>query len=166
VADVDAVDGRYTVSAALMVAAPIDTVRAVIADEARLADWVPHASRLPGPVGDGEIRLGVGATHGPTHFIGRTTVEPDGTVVRTWALHLPRPDATWSRAIRYTTTWVEGGTHLDAEVTTTIPGAGARALRTGGKAEGKGLEAALATLARVIEGRRPRRRSAPEAGPL
>lgn len=165
-ADVEAVEGRYVMRAAIMVAAPIDVVRGWLVDEARLVAWVPHTSWVPGDARDGEVRLGVGATHGPTHFVGRTTAQPDGTVVRTWALQLPRPDATWSREVRYTTTWVEGGTLLDAEVTTSIPGAGARALKAGGKAEGKGLEAALDTLARLIEGRRDRRRPAPEAGPL
>lgn len=165
-ADVEVVDGRSVISAAIMVAAPVEQVRALLVDEARLVEWVPHASWVPGPAGAGEVRLGVGAAHGPTHFVGRTTVEPDGVVVRTWEAQLPRPDAPSSRQVRYTTTWVEGGTLLDAEVTTTVPGGRAEVLRMGARAEAKGLEAALDALARLVEGRRPRRRGSPEAGPL
>lgn len=167
-ADVEAVDGRYVVRSACTLAAPVEAVRALLTDDRRLAEWVPNAEPGTQEVPAGQVRLEVGAHVGPTGFVGQTVVEADGTVVRRWAL-AAEPDR-WQREVRYTARLVPGGTHLDVEVATTIPGAARRDLRMGGRLEARGLERALADLSRLAEGRDPARRRfrgrPPTAGPL
>jgi hypothetical protein len=175
VADVEAEDGRYVMRAAAMIAAPVDEVRRLLADDTRLVEWVPWSEWVPGPVAEGEVRLGVGRSVGAVHFLGRTRTEPDGTVVRSWVMALPPAkgvprEPEWWREVRGTTRFVQGGTHVDVEVVTTIPGARARGTRAGARSEARGLDRALGRLARIAEGRSPglaaRLRGGPEAGPL